>query len=129
MDDLISREAALNCFHDWIDKRGDVHTSDEMAEYRAIEALPTVQPDEEALENAYNHGYTAAEAEFHKGQPERIKGRWQICGKDAKGHSDTFECSECGCLVSYAYYVPDCDYQFCPHCGADMRGEEDGSTD
>ena len=44
-DDCISRQAALDCFHDWIDKYGDVHTPDEMAEYRAIEALPSAQPD------------------------------------------------------------------------------------
>ena len=43
--DLISRQAALDCFHDWIDRRGDVHTSDEMPEYNAIEALPSVQPE------------------------------------------------------------------------------------
>ena len=44
MDDVISRAEALDCFHDWIDKRGDIHTPDEMAEYRAIEALPSAQP-------------------------------------------------------------------------------------
>lgn len=43
--DLIDRQAALACFHDWIDKYGDVHTADEMAEYRAIEALPSAQPE------------------------------------------------------------------------------------
>lgn len=43
--DCISRQAALDCFHDWIDKHGDVHTPDEMAEYRAIEALPSAQPE------------------------------------------------------------------------------------
>lgn len=41
--DCIDRQAALNCFHDWVDRRGDVHTPDEMAEYRALEALPSVQ--------------------------------------------------------------------------------------
>ena len=41
MKDLISREKALDCFHDWLDKYGDVHTADEMTEYQAIEALPT----------------------------------------------------------------------------------------
>ena len=41
--DCISRQAALDCFHDWIDKHGDVHTPDEMAEYRAIEALPSAR--------------------------------------------------------------------------------------
>ena len=39
-NDTISRQAALDCFHDWADKRGDVHAADEMPEYRAIEALP-----------------------------------------------------------------------------------------
>ena len=43
MDDLISREEALDCFHDWIDKHGDIHTPDEMPEYRAIEALPSAR--------------------------------------------------------------------------------------
>ena len=45
MIDLISREAALNCFHSWVDKYGDAYTPDEMPEYRAIEALPSAQPE------------------------------------------------------------------------------------
>lgn len=45
MRDLISREAALNCYHDWVDQYGDVHTPDEIPEYRAIEALPSAQPE------------------------------------------------------------------------------------
>ena len=47
MDELIYKEQALNCFHDWIDKYGDVHTPDEIAAYRAIEALPSAYSDEE----------------------------------------------------------------------------------
>ena len=43
MSDLIDREAALNCFHSWVDKYGDVYTPDEMPEYRALEALPSVE--------------------------------------------------------------------------------------
>lgn len=46
MEDLISREAALDCFHDWIDRHGDVHTPDEMTEYRAIEELPPAQSEQ-----------------------------------------------------------------------------------
>lgn len=42
MDDLIRREDALNCFHSWIDTYGDLCSADEMEEYQAIEALPTV---------------------------------------------------------------------------------------
>lgn len=44
-DDLISRADALNCFHDWIDSHGDVHTADEMSEYQRIEQLPSAQPE------------------------------------------------------------------------------------
>lgn len=45
MNDLISRQAALNCFHDWIDSRGDVHTADEIPEYNEIMELPSAQPE------------------------------------------------------------------------------------
>lgn len=40
MADFISREAALACFHDWIDQYGHEHTADEMTEYQRIEDLP-----------------------------------------------------------------------------------------
>lgn len=40
MDDFISREAALACFSDWIDRYGHEHTADEMVEYQRIEELP-----------------------------------------------------------------------------------------
>lgn len=43
--DLIRRSYALDCFHCWVDRYGDVHTPDEMAEYRAIEELPPVEPE------------------------------------------------------------------------------------
>ena len=55
MKDLISREAALNCFHSWVNQYGDVYTPDEIPEYQAIEALPSAQPDEEKISDTlYN---------------------------------------------------------------------------
>lgn len=44
--DLIRRQDALDCFHAWMDSRGDAHEPDEMPEYRAIEALPSAIPEE-----------------------------------------------------------------------------------
>ena len=41
MNDIISRRAALDCFHDWIDKHGNVYCADESEEYQRIEALPS----------------------------------------------------------------------------------------
>lgn len=36
----ISREEALACFTDWIDRYGHEHSADEMVEYQRIEDLP-----------------------------------------------------------------------------------------
>ena len=74
MNDLIRRSDALGCFHDWVDKYGDVHTPDEMAEYRAIEELPSVEQEiircgqckyaEIADKEDAQDGYTC---QFHRG--------------------------------------------------------------
>ena len=45
MSDLISRTDALACFHDWVDKHGNVHSGDEMVEHQRIEALPPAEPE------------------------------------------------------------------------------------
>ena len=42
-------------------------------------------------------------------QPERIKGRW----------TRDNACSECGCQPWFSGDIH--NYNFCPHCGADMR--------
>ena len=43
MSELILKEDALNCFHDWIDRYGYEHTADEDQVYQRIEALDTVR--------------------------------------------------------------------------------------
>lgn len=45
MSELISKDAALDCFHDWIDQYGREHAADEDATYQRIAELPAVQPD------------------------------------------------------------------------------------
>ena len=47
-------------------------------------------------------------------QPERPKGRWI-------NHTGILICSECGAGVNGSKSIN----HFCPHCGADMRGEEE----
>ena len=62
-------------------------------------------------------------------ESEREKGHW--VGANIRSASYMFECSECGGI---AYFVHGkcrgrnlenryCGYNFCPNCGADMRGE------
>ena len=43
MSELILKEDALNCFHDWIDRYGYEHTADEDITYQRIEALDAVR--------------------------------------------------------------------------------------
>lgn len=60
-------------------------------------------------------------------QPKRKPGKW-IYGEDEYG-IDGYHCDECGFFVPWDYahkfinYIE--DYNFCPHCGADMREDED----
>lgn len=64
-------------------------------------------------------------------QPERKIGKWErhntYHGDDTSGFVDPdWRCSECGGQANvnewFMYDLTD----FCPNCGADMRGEEDG---
>ena len=48
-------------------------------------------------------------------QPERKTGRWEEYLKEGL----RWKCSECGSRFDFPF-------DFCPHCGADMRGDQDG---
>lgn len=50
-------------------------------------------------------------------QPQRIKGRWLPHG------IPWYQCSECGAVRENKTFMEN----FCPNCGADMRGEEDAA--
>ena len=60
-------------------------------------------------------------------QPKR--GRWIYCEDTTADCVDGYRCDQCGFFVPWDYqhksidYIK--DYNFCPNCGADMRGEQD----
>lgn len=54
-------------------------------------------------------------------QPERKKGKWRRRIIDS-GYNADWICSECGYRVKTDFV----NYNYCPNCGADMRGEEHG---
>ena len=47
-------------------------------------------------------------------EPERKKGHWI----DTDNYYQRWKCSECG------YHTRDAEPNYCPHCGADMRGDQ-----
>jgi hypothetical protein len=65
---------------------------------------------------------------FPSAEPERKKGKWeekQVIDDPDHGIPEwqSAKCSVCGKYLTtpYLYYFD--NYKFCPHCGADMRGE------
>ena len=106
--DYISREAALACFSDWIDRYGHEHTADEMTEYQKIEELP------------------AADVR------EVVRGEWEKHEDfDPYGGGRFVEwvCSECDKRLRGDWVIRNSHIEetptenFCPNCGANMRGE------
>lgn len=83
--DYITKESALSCFHDWIDRYGHEHTADEMVEYQRIEDLPVadVRP--------------------------MVRGKWKHDGSDWKNR---FICDQCGYKWFFnaeeAHFCPNC---------------------
>ena len=61
--------------------------------------------------------------ELQKTIESRPKGKW-IERKCREGYSESGTCSECGKKISNNFYFNKNDYNYCPNCGADMRGEE-----
>lgn len=49
-------------------------------------------------------------------EPERKRGKWK---KVYEGNGLRYECDKCGERYPNAY-----GYNFCPNCGADMRGDQ-----
>ena len=55
-------------------------------------------------------------------QPERKKGKWKMNIYDFAPAESTMECDQCHSELPLG-----CDDNFCPNCGADMRGEQNGN--
>ena len=56
---------------------------------------------------------------------ERQKGEWLKINPEARGYAEFFRCSNCLTNVQLSYWDKECDFAYCPNCGADMReGDE-----
>lgn len=78
MSDLIERDKAIEAVLG-LHTEHRVYWKDAVVD--ALKALPSAQPDKDALDDAYAHGYTAAESEFRKRMDEKPEQRWIPCSE------------------------------------------------
>ena len=123
MKDMIDRQAAIDALRTCYDTEAITHTNgNEYIDYdQALDLINTLP----------------------SAQPERKRGRWTLIGMkkyktvgrtpDQKEvllekewrREEKIQCSCCGEITMLDYSIT---YQFCPHCGADMR-EDNHETD
>ena len=81
-----------------------------------IMVLQTLMP-EDVVEREL---YQKALSDVVRLSVERKRGKWTRGWEHRNGFDYAYEtCSECG------YKVDVCGYNYCPECGADMRGDSD----
>ena len=111
MNDSISRQAAIDALEEpckvsdtWTDEYAVGERTQWEKDVKALNSLPSAQ--------------------------ERKKGKWIEFDSDEDKY-DIIKCSHCKHIFTVDSYhwsdigfVKD-DFNFCPNCGADMRGEED----
>lgn len=52
-------------------------------------------------------------------------GRWKPFARDVIGYTDEFICSECECSVFLHNFAKECEFEYCPNCGARMDAGAD----
>ena len=124
--DLIERQAAIDALentkqNDPFDRYEYQNIGIEWA-IDSLKALPSAQPDLSSYsDKLWRAAYERGKAEA---QPQRMRGRY--IGTEYDGYADgcpvyyEWKCSVCGC--TFEDEKP--NYNFCPNCGADMRGEQ-----
>lgn len=84
----------------------------------AIDALK--KPDHDLSQ--YSDKLWKSAYERGKAEAERKTGQWVFVQYDVNPCIGNWHCSECGQITIMPHHV----FNYCPHCGADMRGDSNG---
>ena len=61
-------------------------------------------------------------------EPERKTGEWIVHQPFEDGHKNCNVCIECSCCRTWFGHDCYAETNFCPNCGADMKGEQNEQT-
>jgi hypothetical protein len=116
MADLINRQAAI----DALEKVAKLYP------WRVPGDRDSYSQYNEAWQDALNRADSEIEA-LPSAQAERKRGHWVEIGDEPY---DEWECDMCGFVIDGSGCIDPEEYRdvhkFCPNCGADMRGKENG---
>ena len=110
-DDLISRQAVLDAVTKYCLK---YDLRELLADIECLQTADLSEYSDKLWKTAYERG---------KAEARPKKGKWI---KHSIGHEHTpwgFDCSKCGEWLVVGEEIVK-KYNYCPNCGADMRGEE-----
>ena len=107
MSDLISRQAAIDALNNIEIPRNASWYQYYQQALTAVYKLPPAQPEPSQVAKDIARIVENGQDMRVIGQ-ERIRGRWTMDNA----------CSECGCQPWFSGDIH--NYNFCPHCGADM---------
>ena len=100
---------------------------------KALEEILNRCCDETELPSCKVKGCNRCEAEFlnEHGATVKVHGRWLSClGNERHLNSKGYTQGECYCSVCGDFLMASDEYtcrgNFCPNCGADMRGSNNG---
>ena len=122
MGDLISRKWLMEVVEEgWI--KFDTQEDYNRIIHLVRDIAPSAQPEQKCETCRYRNlewseepcdSCTMGGKDCHY-KPERKKGEWEVIDETEPRR---YGCSECKCL---SWHMEN----YCPHCGADMRGEEE----
>ena len=113
-NDLISRSELKKAFNKWWGCEDIPATVVE----DIIDNAPTIEPNECILIVGKRSG--KREMLLNALRPQ---GRWEYTQYDGNPNIGNWHCSNCH-NICYEMKLAHNNYNFCPNCGADMRGEE-----
>lgn len=121
MDDLIKREDAIKVIKE-SECLGFVEckTTGLIKDINTIPSADRPQLDKDIVEPIANGNVLMSEDTYEELLADRPQGEW-------KNYKDEHYCSHCGEVVISDWYTEDEWYDYCPNCGASMKGADDDS--